>query len=85
MQGDPDVVTDLGITLFRQGRGREALAQFEEAQRRNPKHWQSALNGVVVALNINDPAAARNWLARLKATNPEHPMIPQFEQQLAGR
>jgi tetratricopeptide (TPR) repeat protein len=83
--GDPDVVTDLGIAIFRQGRGAEALVQFDEAHRRDPRHWQSALNAIVVALDMNDTATAKTWLARLKATNPQHPLIPQFDQQLAGR
>lgn len=82
--GDPNVITDLGMTMLNQGRAREALAQFEEAQRRDPQHWQSALNGVVVSLDLGDAASARGWLARLKAARPEHPAIPQFEQRIAA-
>lgn len=82
--GDPNVLTDLGFVIYQQGRAPEALEQLEEAYRRDPKHWQSAFNGVVVSLQSRDQAAARTWLERLRTANPQHPAIPQFERQLSG-
>ncbi len=80
--GDPNVITDYGTTLFNQGKIQEALGQFEHALFADPQHWQAAYNGVVVTMNAGDTTAARLWLDRLRQIRPDHPEIPQFERSL---
>ncbi len=79
---DPNVITDCGIALHQQGKDQEALAHFETALKKNPSFANAALNGVVVSAATGDRTRARAWLDRLKQIAPQHPAIPQFEQQL---
>lgn len=81
---DPNVITDMGITLLRQDNFAEALAQFERALARNPGQWQAALFGTDASIALKDPARARLWLERLKTISPKRPEIAQFEQELAA-
>lgn len=82
--GDPNVETDLGITIFRQGRHAEALKLFDNVLRYAPTQVQAAFNGVIVNLDNKDDAGARTWLGRLRQIQPNHPAIPQFEQRLGA-
>ncbi len=81
--GDPDVLTDLGVTLYRQGKLDDALRQFEAAFAASSSHWQAALNATIVALEKKDAAGARRWLDRLRKLKPDQQSIPLLEQQLA--
>ena len=53
--GDPDVLTDLGITLRARGEFARALELFREAQAKVENHWQSRYNEVVVLAFDLDP------------------------------
>ncbi len=81
--GDPDVLTDLGVALYREGKLDEALRQFEKALSSSSAHWQAALNATIVSLEKGDAESARKWLERLKMLKPDQPSIPLLEQQLA--
>ena len=81
---DANAITDLGFVLSEQGKTEDALKHFDLALQKNPQQWQAALNGTVVSLNTGDRDRARAWLGRLKTINPQHPSIPQFEQQVAA-
>ncbi len=82
--GDPNVITDMGITLLRQDKLKDAVAQFERALGKNPRQWQAALFGTEASLTAKDAVQARAWLERLKRLSPDRPEIEQFEQQLAA-
>ncbi len=82
--GDPNVITDMGITLLRQDKLKDAVAQFERALAKNPGQWQAALFGTEASLTAKDPVQARAWLERLKRLSPDRPEIEQFEQELAA-
>lgn len=76
------VLTDLGYVVYRQDRIPEALELFERALAANPQQWQAALNGTVISIEARDGKGARQWLDRLRASRPEEPNIPAFEQQI---
>lgn len=78
----PEVITDLGTTVGRQGRAEEAYGIFERALEVDAAYWRAAHNGVVIALRGNDAAAASRWLETLEALRPEHPSIQHFRHQV---
>jgi Flp pilus assembly protein TadD len=77
--GDPDVLTDLGITLRARGEFARALERFREAQSRAENHWQSRYNEVVVlAFDLKDYAAAERALAAIESRNPGNPDVARL-------
>lgn len=77
--GDPDVLTDLGITLRARGDFAGALARFREAQQREPDHWQARFNEVVVlAFDQRDYGAAEKVLAELEKRAPGNPDVARL-------
>lgn len=82
--GDPNVITDFGVTLLNQGRSREALGWFEKAWAINPRQWQAAFRGAVASIELKDADQGRRWLERLKTAAPENSAaVAQIEQALA--
>ncbi len=80
---DPDVLTDLGITLRAQGHFDEALASFREAEKLKPDHWQSRFNEVVVlAFDKKDFAEAEKALAALRKLEPDNPDISRLADEV---
>lgn len=71
---NPDVLTDQGIMYRALGWYDRALANFEKAQKLDPKHLQSLFNlGLVHAVDLKQPAKAAQFWTRyltLDATSP---------------
>jgi len=80
---DPDVVTDLGICYRQSGRPQQALELFDEVQRENPSHWQSAFNKAIALADLKRFEEARAIVAKLKKERPTDPQIDQLGAALA--
>ncbi len=83
----PDVLTDLGVCYRETGNPEKALELFDKAADKNPEHWQSRYNAVVVRLfDLNDAAGAQAELAKLKKINsPRMPDLSGLEEEIARR
>lgn len=83
----PDVLTDLGVCYRETGNPQKALELFDKAADKNPEHWQSRYNAVVVRLfDLNDAAGAQAELAKLKKINsPRMPDLSGLEEEIARR
>jgi len=82
----PDVLTDLGVSLRGLKRFPEAMARFEEAQRLEDGHWQSLYNEVVVlAFDLKEMGKAQQVLARLRQLQPENPEVAKLAEEVARR
>lgn len=77
--GDPNVMTDLGISYRESRKFDEALAQFDEAQKLAPDHWQSYYNEVVVlAFDLKRFDEADRVLAELQRLQPGNPDVARL-------
>jgi tetratricopeptide (TPR) repeat protein len=77
--GDPDVMTDLGITLRAQGKFDQALELFRKVAADHPDHWQSRFNEVVVlAFDKKDLKGAKLALAGLQKLAPDNPDVARL-------
>jgi tetratricopeptide (TPR) repeat protein len=82
--GDPDVMTDLGITLRAKGQFDEALDLFRKAAKSSPTHWQSVFNEVVVlAFDKKDLTAAARALTELEARAPGNADVARLASEVA--
>ena len=69
--GEPDVVTDLGITYRALGQYERALGYFADAQKLAPDHWQSRFNEVIVlAFDLKQFDKAQTVLTELQRLQP---------------
>jgi len=68
---DPDVLTDQGV-MYRELRNYDrAIANFEKANKLNPRHLQSLYNaGVVYGFDLHDTAKATDAFNRVIAADP---------------
>jgi tetratricopeptide (TPR) repeat protein len=81
--GDPDVLTDLGITLRARGEFDRALELFREAQAKAPDHWQSRFNEVIVlAFDQRQLDAAEKALAVLAEKLPGSPDVTRLGDEI---
>lgn len=82
--GDPNVMTDLGIS-FREGQQfDQALAQFKKAQAIDPRHWQAYYNEVVVlAFDLKRFDDADRSLAKLQELQPGNPNVARLAEAVA--
>ena len=87
--GDPNVITDLGISYRNIGDPGKALDCFDRAIKANPGHWQARFNKVVVlGVDQGDKKAALALLAELKkerALHPELPPVDKLEEALGAK
>lgn len=84
--GDPDVLSDLGVSLQRLGRADEALAMFDRAQEIAPDHWQSRYNEVVVlAFQLQRWDDARQVLGELQRLQPDNPDVARLAEAVEER
>jgi Tfp pilus assembly protein PilF len=82
----PDVLTDLGVSLRGLGQFQDAMARFEEAQRLQAGHWQSLYNEVVVlAFDLKDMPRANAVLGKLRALQPDNPEVTRLADEVAKR
>src|SRR6185503_931904 len=79
----PDMLTDLGVSLRGLKRFPEAMARFEQAQQLQDGHWQSLYNEVVVlAFDLKDMPKAQQVLARLRQLQPENPEVSKLAEEV---
>ncbi|MCM3878021.1 MAG: tetratricopeptide repeat protein [Thermoanaerobaculia bacterium] len=79
--GDPNVLTDLGVAYRNSGNPDKALGLFAQAVARDPSHWPSQFNqAIVLGLDRGDTKKALEILGRLKK---EHPEIPAIDRLVA--
>lgn len=88
--GDPNVLTDLGVAYRNTGNLDKALAMFTQAVARDPGHWPAQFNqAIVFGLDKGDSKKALEILARLKKEHPEIPALDRLaadiEQRAKGR
>ena len=77
--GDPDVLTDLGITWRARGEFSRALDLFRQARSGAADHWQSLYNEVVVlAFDLKDFDAAEQALATIESRHPGNPDVARL-------
>jgi tetratricopeptide (TPR) repeat protein len=80
---NPDVLTDLGITLRSQGQLDRALELFRRAEQLRPDHWQARFNEIVVlAFDRKDFAAAERALAELERRAPGNADVQRLAQEV---
>ena len=80
---DPNVITDLGICYRNSGDPKKAIELFEKAARKNPSHWQSYYNIVIVSLNdLQDIAAAEKAFQELEKIKPDMEGIEMMRKQI---
>ena len=83
---NPDVLTDLGVTLRELGRTADALERFDRAAALAPTHWQSRFNqAVVLGLDMQDYARAEKVLAGLKSLQPDNASVTELAAEIARR
>lgn len=83
---DPDVLSDLAVSLHRAGRTEDALATFDRAQELAPDHWQSYYNEVVViGLDLGRFDEAAEILEQLQRLQPDNPDVQRLAQELERR
>ena len=77
---DPNVLTDQGIMFRKMGWFDKALANFEQANRIDPRHTQSLMNlGVVYASDLNQPDKAVDAWTRFLAVDSTSPTAQQVK------
>jgi len=82
----PDMLTDLGVSLRGLKRFPEAMARFEQAQQLQDGHWQSLYNEVVVlAFDLKDVPKAQQVLTRLRQLQPDNPEVAKLADEVARR
>ena len=82
---DPDVATDRGICLRREGRDVEALADFEYVTMARPDHWQARYNKAVLLLENGRVSEAQRDLDTLKKHNAAEPAVQALERAIASK
>ena len=81
--GDPNVLTDLGVSYRNLGDPDKALECFQKAQKNDPGHWQAKFNEAIVwGIDRKDKKKALPILEKLKKEHPEVPAIASLEEML---
>jgi len=82
--GNPDVLTDLGISYRETQKFEEALEQFRQARKLAPGHWQSYFNEVVVlAFDLKRYDEAGPVLQELQRMQPGNPDVAKLADAVA--
>ena len=83
--GEPDVLSDLGVTYFEMGDAQGAVALFDRAQALSPDHWQSRFNEVFVRAAVEDFAGAEAVIGELQRLQPNNPDVARLAAEVARR
>jgi hypothetical protein len=82
--GDPDVMTDLGISYRETQEFDKSLALFQAVHKAAPDHWKSYFNEVVVlAFDLKKPDEAKVPLAKLQQMQPGNPDVVRLADAVA--
>jgi tetratricopeptide (TPR) repeat protein len=80
--GDPNVMTDLGVSYRNLGDGEKALGMFARALAKDPGHWPAAFNqAIVYGIDRGDRSKAKAILIRIRK---EHPEVKSIDGLLAA-
>lgn len=83
---DPDVMTDLGVTLRGLKEFDRALEIFQRVEKVAPDHWQSLYNQVVVlAFDLNRLDQAQPVLDELKRLQPNNDKVTELADAVQKR
>jgi len=81
--GEVGVISDLGVVYRGLQDYSKALAQFDEAQRLEPGHWQSHFNkAIVLGFDLKKYDEAEKELAELQKLQPGNPDVARLAQEL---
>ncbi len=84
--GNPNLLTDQGVMFKRTGQFDKALANFEKAQKIDPKHLQSLYNiGIVYSEDLKQPDKALkvwNHYLELDSTSPAAQQVKRLMAQI---
>ncbi len=84
--GDPNVLTDLGVAYRNTGNADKALALFTQAVARDPGHWPAQFNqAIVFGLDKGETKKALGILAALKKAHPEIPALDRLSAEIEQR
>ena len=84
--GDPNVLTDLGVAYRNVGNLDKALALFSQAVARDPNHWPAQFNqAIIFGLDRGDAKKALEILRRLKKEHPEIPALDRLTADIEQR
>ncbi|HEV7503368.1 MAG TPA: hypothetical protein VGS07_00480 [Thermoanaerobaculia bacterium] len=82
--GDPDVMTDLGISYRETAEFDKSLQLFQAVHKAAPDHWKSYFNEVVVlAFDLKKPAEAKAPLEKLQQMQPGNPDVVRLADAVA--
>lgn len=82
--GDPDVMTDLGISYRETSEFDKSLQLFQQVHKAAPDHWKSYFNEVVVlAFDLKKPDEAKEPLAKLQQMQPSNPDVVRLADAVA--
>jgi len=82
---NPDIMSDLAVSLHGAGRSEEALAKFDEAQELATDHWQSLFNEVVVLLDLGRLDAAEERMPELRRLRPADQTVLRLGAEIERR
>lgn len=81
---DANVMTDLGISYRESKKFTEALAQFDQAQKLSPSHWQAYYNeAVVLAFDLKRYEDADRVMAELQKLQPGNPDVAKLQEAIS--
>jgi predicted Zn-dependent protease len=82
--GDPDVMTDLGISYRETSEFDKSLVLFQQVHKAAPDHWKSYFNEVVVlAFDLKKVEEAKVPLAKLQQMQPGNPDVVRLADAVA--
>jgi tetratricopeptide (TPR) repeat protein len=81
--GNVNARTDLGTCYFNLGRPKEAIREFQESLKKDPRHQPTWYNLIVVNLDgTHDLAAARTAWEKLHSLNPNYEGLEELRKTL---